>query len=45
MVNYVCQNCNFKFKSDDFLKKRKCPYCSKEEAAPEKSAEDLINED
>jgi rubrerythrin len=42
MQNYVCLNCNFKFRSAK--KTALCPYCNKNAAEPEKSADDLLNE-
>ena len=42
LQNYVCLNCNFKFKSAK--KTTLCPYCNKNAAEVEKSAEDLLND-
>jgi rubrerythrin len=40
--NFICENCNFKFKSNNA---ENCPWCGRRDRVEkEKSAEDLINE-
>lgn len=43
-MKYVCQNCNFRFDSDENVARKRCPYCNKIESIPEQTAEDLIGE-
>ena len=41
MINFICKNCNFKFKAK---RASSCPYCDKQDVEREKSAEDLLEE-
>tara|TARA_Y100000034_G_scaffold19272_1_gene21691 strand:- start:13811 stop:13936 length:126 start_codon:yes stop_codon:yes gene_type:complete len=40
MAEFVCKNCNYRFKSEKI--KEVCPYCGKKELIKEPSAEDLL---
>ena len=43
MVNFICANCGYKFKSAEEDTKT-CPYCDKKALESEKSASELLDE-
>jgi predicted RNA-binding Zn-ribbon protein involved in translation (DUF1610 family) len=44
MARLVCENCNYKLKTERDMSSKKCPYCGKGKLRKEESAEDLLNE-
>jgi len=44
MVNFVCEECSYRFKSESPKVSKKCPYCGRDGIIKEPSAQDLIDE-
>ena len=45
MVKYMCENCRYRFNSEQDYKNKACPYCGEKSVASQKSAQDLLDLD
>lgn len=43
-MKFVCNECNYRFKSENESSEKSCPYCGKKAVIPEPDAEKLLEE-
>lgn len=44
MKNFICKNCNYRFKSELDRIGKMCPYCGENKVIAEQNAEEILKE-
>ncbi len=43
MVEFICENCRYRFNSEKACEKNPCPYCGEKAVKKEESISDILN--